>query len=91
VREGAAMMEVPQALDLGREALLITLVIAAPVLGTGVLVGIVISLLQIVTQVQDQTVSIVPKIVAMFAAAVLFTPWLVRHLVEYTQAVFAGG
>lgn len=84
------MLELPAALDLGREALLTTLVIAGPILGTGILVGLIISLLQTLTQLQDQTFSIVPKIVAMFGAAIFFVPWLANRLLEYAQAMFAG-
>ena len=77
------------ALDLGREALITTLLIAGPVLVTGVVVGLIISLIQTVTQLQDQTFSIVPKIIAMLAAAVFFIPWLATRLLEYTQTMFA--
>ena len=79
------MMELPVALDLGREALLTALVIAGPILGIGILVGLVVSLLQTLTQVQDQTFSIVPKIVAIF-----FVPWIAGRLVQYAQSMFAG-
>jgi flagellar biosynthetic protein FliQ len=85
------MMELSSALDLGREALLTTLVIAGPILGTGILVGLIVSLLQTLTQLQDQTFSIVPKIVAMFGATIFFVPWLANRLLEYAQAMFAGG
>lgn len=84
------MFELSDALDLGREALLTTLIIGGPILLTGVLVGIGISLIQTITQIQDQTFSLVPKIVAMFAAAVFFIPWLANRLVEYSQVMFAG-
>lgn len=84
-------MDLTSALDLGREALLTTLVIAGPILAVGILVGLVISLLQSLTQLQDQTFSIVPKIVAMFAAAVFFVPWLANRLVEYAQHMFSAG
>jgi flagellar biosynthetic protein FliQ len=83
------MMDLPAALDLGREALFTSLIIASPVLAAGVVVGILISLVQTVTQLQDQTFAIVPKIIAMFAAAVFFVPWLANRLIEYTQAIFA--
>lgn len=83
-------MEMSLALDLGREALFTTLKVALPVLGTGVAVGLTISLLQTLTQLQDQTLSLVPKIVAMVTAAVLFLPWLATRLLEYTQSMFAG-
>jgi len=84
-------VDLTSALDLGREALLTTLVIAGPILAVGILVGLVISLLQSLTQLQDQTFSIVPKIVAMFAAAVFFVPWLANRLVEYAQHMFSAG
>jgi flagellar biosynthetic protein FliQ len=83
-------MDLSAALDIGREALLTTLVIAGPVLGVGILVGLVIALLQTLTQLQDQTFSIVPKIVAMFGAAIFFVPWLANRLVEFAQSMFAG-
>lgn len=84
------MLDLSAALDLGREALMTTLVIAGPILGVGILVGLVVSLLQTLTQLQDQTFSIVPKIVAMFGAAVFFVPWLASRLIGYAQHMFAG-
>jgi len=84
------MMDLSAALDIGREALLTALIISGPILGVGILVGLVISLLQTLTQVQDQTFSIVPKIVAMFGAAIFFIPWLAARLVEYAQGMFGG-
>lgn len=83
-------MDLTSAMDLGREALLTALIISGPVLGIGVLVGLIIGLVQTVTQIQDQTLSIVPKIVAMVAAAMFFVPWLAKRAVEYTQDMFAG-
>jgi flagellar biosynthetic protein FliQ len=83
-------MELPFALDLSRNALIVALIISAPILGIGVLVGLAISLIQAVTQIQDQTVSIVPKIVAMIGVAILFVPWLTQRIVEYSQQLFAG-
>ena len=64
--------------------------ICGPVLAIGLIVGLVLSLLQAVTQIQDQTLSIVPKIVAMAAAAVFFIPWLSTRLVEYSARLFGG-
>ncbi|MBK9120292.1 MAG: flagellar biosynthetic protein FliQ [Phycisphaerales bacterium] len=82
-------MDVAAATDLGRHALLTVLLLSGPVLGVGVLVGFVISLLQTLTQIQDQTLSIVPKIVAMVGATIFFVPWLAQHLLEFSQALFA--
>jgi flagellar biosynthesis protein FliQ len=83
-------MDVAAALDLARQAMITALLISAPVLGVGVVVGLVISIVQTVTQIQDQTLNIVPKIVAMVAAGVFFVPWLTQHLLDYTRALFAG-
>ncbi len=83
-------MELPVALDLSRNALVVALILSAPILGIGVLVGLTISLIQAVTQIQDQTISIVPKIVAMIGVAILFVPWLTQRIVEYSQQLFAG-
>lgn len=83
-------METSVALDMGREALVTALLVAGPVLATGVIVGVLISLLQTITQLQDQTISMVPKIVAMFGAAIFFVPWLANRLIEYTQSMFTG-
>jgi flagellar biosynthetic protein FliQ len=78
-------MDTAQALDLGREALLMVLIISAPIMGVGLIVGLVISLFQSMTQLQEQTISFVPKIVAMVGVALLLIPWLTEHLLEYTR------
>lgn len=83
-------MELPQATDLLREMLMICLLVAGPTLAVGVLVGLVISLLQAVTQLQDQTISMVPKIVAMLIAALFLVPWAGTRLIEYTQQMLAS-
>ena len=84
------MFDLSTALDLGREALLVSLIVAGPILLTGVVVGLFISVVQTITQIQDQTFALVPKIVAMFAAAVVFVPWLANRLIEYTRRMFGG-
>jgi flagellar biosynthetic protein FliQ len=70
-------------LDMVRMALLMTLKIGAPILAAGIVVGLVISLLQSITSIQDQTLSTVPKIVVMVVAAIAVLPWIVQRLVEY--------
>lgn len=67
-----------------RETLIIVLKIAGPMLLAGMVIGLVISLIQSVTSIQDQTLTFVPKIVGMVLVAVLLLPWLVLRLVEYT-------
>lgn len=74
--------------ELVRQALLITLKIAAPILLSGIVVGLCISLLQSVTSIQDQTLSFVPKIVVMIVVAAVLLPWIARRLIEYSEELF---
>ncbi len=78
-------MDVNQGLDLGREALLMVLIISSPVMGIGLVVGLVISLFQSMTQLQEQTLSFVPKIIAMVGMSLLLIPWLSARLLEYSR------
>ncbi|HYE62866.1 MAG TPA: flagellar biosynthetic protein FliQ [Phycisphaerales bacterium] len=75
--------------ELVRTALIITLKIAAPILLAGIVVGLIISLLQSVTSVQDQTLAFVPKIVVMVVAAAVLIPWIAQRLVEYAASLFS--
>ncbi len=72
------------AIELGREALLTTLMIGAPVLVSGMTVGLLIGLFQALTQIQEQTVAFVPKIVAMILALSIALPWLMTRMVQYS-------
>ena len=81
-------MSLDHATELLRHALLLTLLVAAPVLVVGLLVGFVVSLLQAVTQVQEQTLTFIPKIVAMFACVIMLLPWIGQHVVEFARVVF---
>jgi flagellar biosynthesis protein FliQ len=77
-----------QAIEIGRQAMMVALLISAPMLLAGLVVGLVLSLLQAVTQIQEQTLTFVPKIVAMVAAAVLTMPWMTQKLLEYSAKLF---
>ena len=78
-------MEMNEALGIGREALLLVLIVASPVMGIGMAVGLVVSLFQSMTQLQEQTLSFVPKIVAMVGLALVLVPWLTARLLAYTE------
>ena len=78
-------MSAQDAIDLGREALVIALLIGAPILLVGTSVGLLVGLIQALTQVQDQTVSFVPKIIAMVVALAVCLPWLIQTMVDYSQ------
>jgi flagellar biosynthesis protein FliQ len=82
-------MGIDQAIDLIRHTLVLALIIAAPMLLIGMIVGIIISLFQAVTQIQEQTLTFVPKITAMIAAAIVLMPWIGQHLLEYATQVFS--
>lgn len=72
------------ALQMIRDALYIVLLIATPLLLIGMILGLVISLIQSVTSIQDQTLTFVPKIIALVVAAVLLLPWIISVLSEFT-------
>ncbi len=78
------------AVDLGREAIQTALVIGSPLLASAMIVGLIVGLLQAVTQVQEQTVSFVPKLVAMVAVLSLMLPWLVGQIVEYSRELIVN-
>ncbi|GMV24945.1 MAG: flagellar biosynthetic protein FliQ [Phycisphaerae bacterium] len=77
--------------ELVRQALIITLKIAAPMLAAGIIVGLVISILQSVTSIQDQTLATVPKIVVMVVVAVVLAAWIAQRLIEYAATLFNLG
>ena len=77
-------MTVDQAIELIRGAILLTLMIGAPVMLIAVVVGLVISILQAVTQIQDQTISFVPKIAAMLLTILYIMPWVMNQMIEYS-------
>lgn len=81
-------MDPQNAIDLCRSALLSALIIGAPMLLVGMAAGLAIGLIQALTQVQDQTVSFVPKLLAMAAVMIACLPWLMMRLVEFTREIF---
>ncbi len=74
--------------DIGREALMVTLLIAAPPLLAGLAVGLIISLFQAVTQIQEFTLVFIPKILAVFVATMIFLPWMLQVFLGYTTNLF---
>ena len=83
-------MEPQQAIDLGREAMSMALLVSAPVLLVGIGTGLLIGLLQALTQIQDQTLSFVPKILAMLTAFSSGLPWLIQRMVEYSGTLISN-
>jgi len=83
-------MNADAAIDLTRQAISLVIVLSLPVLGAGLAVALIVSLLQAVTQVQEQTLSFVPKIVAMLLALVVCGPWMMTRVVEFSRQMFAA-
>ena len=71
-----------------RTALIVTIKIAGPILLAGVVIGLIISIFQSVTSIQDQSLTFVPKIVVMVLAAILLLPWIVERLMTFTREMF---
>ena len=76
------------AIQIGREALTMVMLIAAPMLGLGLLVGVLVSIFQATTQIQEQTLVFIPKIIAIFIAILVFGPWMLSLMVDYTREIF---
>lgn len=74
-------------IDVATGAVWITLKVAAPALLAALIVGIVISVIQAATQVQEQTVSFVPKIIAITASMIIAGPWILQQFIFYTKTL----
>ena len=83
-------LSLDQATDLVRHTLVLALIVSTPMLAIGLVVGIIVSLFQAVTQIQEQTLTFIPKITAMIAAAILLMPWIGQHLLDYTRMMFGS-
>jgi len=83
-------MSMDQAVDMTREALGLILLLSAPVLGAALIIGLAISLIQAVTQIQEQTLTFVPKILGMGLVAILVAPWIFTQIMEFAERMFGG-
>jgi flagellar biosynthesis protein FliQ len=72
----------------GREALVTVLLIASPLLGLALFTGVIISIFQAVTQIQEMTLTFVPKIIVVILALVVFGPWILRIMLNFTTTLF---
>lgn len=83
-------MEQGLVIDLAQDAIFTVLLIAGPMLGLGLLVGLAVSIFQATTQIQEQTLAFIPKIIAVFGAIIVFGPWMLSVAVEFTHNLFAN-
>ncbi|RMH58452.1 MAG: flagellar biosynthetic protein FliQ [Candidatus Hydrogenedentota bacterium] len=71
------------AVDLTRDVLTMTIIIASPMLVIGLIVGLMISIIQTTTSIQEQTLTFVPKLFAILISVAIFGPWMIRMMTEY--------
>ena len=81
-------MNPDQAIDFVRQALLLCLLIAGPVLLIGLIVALVVGLLQAATNITEQSLTFVPKVLAMALAGALLLPWMVSRLMDFAAQMF---
>ena len=79
-------MNVEQAIDILRGLITMVLMIIAPILIVAVVVGLVVSIIQSATSIQEQTLSFVPKLIAVALVLVLVSPWMLRNLMQFTTS-----
>jgi flagellar biosynthetic protein FliQ len=72
------------------QAIKITLMLSAPMLIAALVVGVLVSIFQAVTQINEQTLSFIPKILVIIATLVIFSPWMMETMVTYTQELFTS-
>lgn len=77
-------------LALARETLWVALQVGAPILGATLVIGVVVSIIQAVTQVNEMTLTFVPKFIGVFVAILLFGPWMLHTLVDFTATLFSN-
>ena len=70
-----------------RQAVELTLLISLPMLGIGLVVGLMVSIFQAVTQIQEMTLTFIPKIVTVLLGLLLFGPWMIRKMMAFTEYV----
>lgn len=73
------------AIGIAKDAIEVTLLISLPILGVGMIVGLAVSIFQAVTQIQEMTLSFVPKILAVMLALLAFFPWIMNKLTVFTE------
>ncbi len=75
-------------IEIGRQALEVSLLVAAPLLAASLLIGILVSLVQVATSIQDVTLTFVPKILVVTLLMLVVGPWMIRTLVDFTHRLF---
>jgi flagellar biosynthetic protein FliQ len=77
-------------MTLGRQALELTIMVSAPVLITALIIGLLVSIFQAATQINEQTLSFIPKLVGMFVVLIIAGPWMMGMMVDFIQRLFSN-
>ena len=77
-------------MTIGQQALQVTLLVAAPMLISALAVGLLISIFQAATQINEMTLSFIPKLLVIFLMMIVFGSWMIGQLVDYTQRLFSS-
>ena len=77
-------------LDIARDAIFTIVIVAAPLLLVSLIIGLIISIFQTVTSIQEQTLTFVPKILAVFATMMLFGSWMMNTMIEFLQTLWSN-
>ena len=77
-------------MSLARETILLALYVSAPILSLSLIVGLAVSIFQATTQIQEPTLTFVPKIVAVFLGILVFGSWMLNLLIQFTNNIFAN-
>ncbi|NLG18285.1 MAG: flagellar biosynthesis protein FliQ [Fibrobacter sp.] len=81
-------MDATTVIDIGRQAIWITLLISGPMLVSGLLIGLIIGVFQAVTQIHEMTLTFIPKILVMVLVFLALMPWMLLKILEYTYSLF---
>lgn len=77
-------------IQIGQEALMVVMIVAAPMLGLGLIVGLMVSVFQATTSIQEQTLAFIPKIIAVFVAILVFGPWMLQIMTQYVTGILVN-
>lgn len=77
-------------IKLAEQGIFTILIIAGPLLLLALVVGLIVSIFQATTQIQEQTLAFIPKIVAVLVGVVFFAPWIISHMVQYASNIFSN-
>lgn len=77
-------------ISIAKDAIWVAIIVSAPILGGSLLIGLLVSILQATTQIQEQTLTFIPKIIVVLVVLVVFGPWMLNILVGFTNNLFVG-